>query len=444
MTERPVNDWRSAYRRRNAAPARQGTRPVRGLRFPSDGHGANFVPMPNFVFTAIDASGARHRGVREAASVGDLSATLEREGLFVLSLSDTPTDHGARWGRSPFGDAALLEGTRALAALLSAGLPLARALTAVAQLGSPRSAVVWHAVRAAVESGSTLAEALGAHPRFFPPHYVGLVRAGERSGALAPAFARLADELERDAQLRSRVLSAALYPVILLVAGGAAVLVLLLVVIPNFAALLPQTGAPLPTSTAMVLTLGQGLRRFWYLIPGGLVALVAIIEVARSSAEGRRWLSRAWYALPLIGGWRRDLAAARFARLAGTLLEGGAPLLVALDDTARSLDDPLVRECAERVHAATREGQTLQQALAAEILFPPMLAQLVGVGEAASSVPLFLMKAAQLFEERNERAVRRLVTLLEPAMIIVFGGVVGFIALALLQAIYSVNAGSFR
>ena len=396
--------------------------------------------MPNFAFVAISATGTRQHGDRDAPSQSALTDALEREGLFVLEIAERTS--GAAF--AGLNSSNLLDATRALAALLPAGLPLARSLDAAARLSSGAIALALADVRARVERGDSVAAALSAHSDLFPPHYIGLVRAGERAGDLGTAFTRLADQLEREATLRNRLLSAALYPVILTVAGGGAVLVLLLVVLPNFAELFRGSGAQLPRSTQLVLAASTALRRFWYLIPIALAALAAAFASARSSNNGRLALAQFLDNLPLIRSLRRDAIAARFARLTGTLLSSGAPLLSALDDTIASVGDALAESALVRVRSAVRDGASLTAAISAEPIFPPLLAQLTAVGEESSRLPEFLLKAAQLFEERSDRTTQRLVALAEPAMIVIFGVVIGFIALSVLQAIYSVNAGSFR
>jgi type II secretory pathway component PulF len=399
--------------------------------------------MPSFGFVAIDSAGGTRRGTRDAPTQSALAESLEREGLFVLDIGDESATR-ARSLFAGFGSgAALLDATRALAALLPAGLPLARSLDAAARLSSGATATAFGDVRVRVERGDSVAVAMAAHPELFPAHYVGLVRAGERAGDLGAAFARLADQLERESQLRSKVLSAMLYPLILTVAGGAAVFVLLMVVLPNFAALLQGTGARLPRSTQLVLGASAVLRRFWIVIPVVIAAGGAALLSARQSPAGRIAIARVLDAIPIVRALRRDAIAARFARLTGTLLASGAPLLSALDDTIASLGDALAEAALSRIRASVRDGATLHAAIAAESSFPPLLAQLTAVGEESSQLSVFLLKAAQLFEERSDRTTQRLVALTEPAMIIVFGVVIGFIALSLLQAIYSVNAGSF-
>jgi type II secretory pathway component PulF len=338
----------------------------------------------------------------------------------------------------------LVEVTRALAALLPAGLPLAKALGAARNLTHGRLAHTLDLVRQRVERGDTLATALAEHPSAFPPMYVGLVRAGEKSGDLDGAFTRLATQLERDEELRNKLVSAAIYPSLLAVVGGVAVMVLLLLVIPRFGDLLQGTGAQMPRTTAIVLALSAALRAHWPWFIALAGAVAALAAWATNSAQGARALASTLLTLPFIGRMRRELLAARFARLTSVLLAGGAPLLGALDDVTDSLADAAARAAVARIRTRVREGVALNRAIAEGTLFPPLLAELVSVGEQSGRLHDFLTKAADVFERRTERATARLVAMAEPAMIVVFGGVVGFVALALLQAIYGVNAGSFR
>ena len=398
--------------------------------------------MPAFAYQAVDLAGKRLRGRAEAATSAALTRTLEERGLLVLEVD--PAD-GAPEGGFGFGRRReVLEVTRALAALLPAGMPLAQALGAASSVasGDVRDAV--QQVRARVERGDTLSASLAAHPALFSPLYVGLVRAGEKSGDVDATFGRLADQLERDEQLRGRILSAAIYPLLLATVGTLAVTVLLMFVLPRFVELLEGSGASLPTSTAFLLALSGGLNRYWpvlLLIVGGLIA--AGFWAARTPQGQRAW-SRLLLILPLVRTLRRYALAARFSRLAGVLLGGGAPLLTALDDTIESLGDPVARDDVTRIRGRVREGASLRQAISEGVLFPPLLAQLVSVGEEAGRLREFLLKAADIFEDRTERSTQRLATLAEPAMIVIFGAIVAFVALSLLQAIYGINAGSFR
>lgn len=396
-------------------------------------------------YHAVDTSGRQFHGLEPAASTIALTAALESRGWLVLEVTASESSYPSlnrKVGISCTRD--VLEVTRALAALLPAGLPLARALATAAGLAGPEVQAALQEVQARVERGEPLAHTLGEYPHFFSPLYLGLVRAGERSGNLPGAFERLAQQLEREEQLRGKLLSVSIYPILLAVAGGLAVLVLLFLVIPRFVDLLQETGATLPRSTAFLLAISTGLRRFWPALLAIPVGLAALVTWMRTTEDGQRAGSRFLLGAPLIGTFRKNALGARFARLLGTLLGGGAPLLSALDDTVECVGDPLAREESLRIRSRIREGVALHRALGETAFFPPLLAQLVTVGEESGQLQTFLQKAAEILEERTERSLQRLVALIEPVMIILFGGIVGFVALSLLQAIYSVNAGSFR
>ena len=400
--------------------------------------------MPTYAYQAVDGSGKRMRGQAQAMSSNALTRTLEERGLLVLEVAES-ADAAAAKGGVRFGRRReVLEVTRAMAALLPVGMPLAQALNAASGVASGGVRAALQEVRARVERGDTLSSALAEHRQLFSPLYVGLVRAGERSGDIDAAFARLAAQLERDEMLRGKVLSAAIYPMLLATAGSVAVTVLLFFVLPRFVTLLEGSGAKLPRSTATLLAFSSVLHRAWpvlLLIP---LLVAAFAAWASNTDEGRRVWSRIMLSLPGVSTLRRYALAGRFARLAGVLLGGGAPLLNALDDTIESIGDPIARDDAVRIRTSVREGVSLRGAVADSKLFPPLLAQLIGVGEDAGQLQVFLMKAADIFEERTERATQRQATLAEPAMIVVFGIIVAFVALSLLQAIYGINANSFK
>jgi len=397
--------------------------------------------MPRFTFEAVDATGARSRGTETAANSAALVQRLEARGLYLLDATEarerTPFTFGGAQRRE------VLEFTRAMAALLPAGLPLARALESAAQVtGAPAREAILD-VRSRVVRGETLEAALAGFPRLFSPIYRGIVRAGERSGDVDGAFVRLAAQLEREAQLRGRVVSALLYPALLAVAGAVAVAVLLLVVLPQFTTLLAEAGAALPRSTQLLVTFSAALARGWPVLLVSGLAIIALAVWSERATEGRRLRARALLRLPLVRPLRQQILGARFARLLGALIGGGAPLYAALGDVIESLDDPIACDEAGAVRARVREGASLRAALEGGAVFPPLLAQLVGVGEEASQLRAFLLKAADILDERAERTAQRLATLAEPALIVLFGAVVAGIAVALLQAIYGINAGSF-
>jgi type II secretory pathway component PulF len=399
--------------------------------------------VPSFAYEAVDAAGRRQRGRLMADSAAALAKSLEDRGLLVLQVAESSGAAGTSWWR-PGRTREVLEFTRAMASLLPVGMPLARALDAATGVTTKDVAEAVADVRSRVERGVPLADALAEHRRLFNSLYVGIIRAGERSGDLDSAFARLAEQLEREEQLHARITSAAIYPLLLASAGTIAVCVLVFFVLPRFVTLLEGSGATLPPTTRALLTVTAVVQRGWpalAMIPFAVAALAAWV---RNTDEGARAWSRLLLALPLVRTLRQYALSARFARLLGVLLGGGAPLLPAIDDTMESIGDPIARDDIARVRAMVREGSSMRQAVGESPLFSPLLAQLIGVGEEAGDLRTFLVKSADIFEERTERATQRVAALAEPAMIVVFGAIVAFVALSLLQAIYGINASSFR
>jgi general secretion pathway protein F len=400
--------------------------------------------VPVFAWEAVDPTGRRSRGQSSGATAVAVTRELESRGLLALDVRENAEASASAGGFGTGRRRGVLEFTRAVAALLPAGMPLARALATGATVAPDRLKPALEGVRSRVERGDELASALSEHPELFTPLYVGMVRAGERSGSLDSAFERLAEHLEREQELRSKLTSMSIYPALLALVGVAAVLILVLFVLPRFADLLQNSGAPMPRTTAVIIAGALGAREAWrqlLLIP---VAIVLFVTWLRSTRAGRDFAAHLLVRIPVAGGWRRQALAASFSRMVGELLAGGAPLLSALADARDCMSDPVARAETERIRNRVREGSSLHGAIAEKGVFPVMLTQLVTLGEEGGRLAEFMLKAAELLERRTERAVERLVAMAEPAMIITFGALVAFVAAALLQAIYGVNASSFR
>ena len=400
--------------------------------------------MPLYAYQAVDAGGHRTRGRLSAATAQALIRDLEGRGLLALNVDEatekaTSGGLGLGFGRRN----AVLEFTRAVGALLPAGMPLAKALAAGATTAPASIRPTLDAVRVKVERGDELASALAEYPGLFTSLYVGIVRAGEKSGSLDKAFVRLADHLERESELRSKLISMSIYPVLLALVGAGAVLVLVFFVLPRFADLLLDSGATLPATAGAIVDVTTWLRVNWRFLAVIPPAFLIAFAWLRTSESGRRFSSNALIHLPVVGNWRKQTLAAAFARMVGELLTGGAPLLMALEDAHDCMTDPVAQTETERIRVRVREGSPLHAAISEKSIFPTVLPQLVALGEDAGRLSEFLIKSAELLERKVERTLERLVAIAEPAMIIGFGGIVALVALALLQAIYGVNAASF-
>jgi general secretion pathway protein F len=399
--------------------------------------------VPLYAYKAVGPQGQRSKGRLPGSSSEVVVRDLEGQGLLALEVQEVPNGSNGSGGFGFGRKRAVLEFTRAVASLLPAGMPLARALSAgtAAAPASVRPAL--DSVRSRVERGEELADALSFHPQLFSSLYVGLVRAGEKSGSLDNAFQRLSEHLERQGELRSKLVSMSIYPLLLGLVGFGAILVLVLFVLPRFSDLLLSSGAALPATTAAVVGVAVAVQREWWLLAIQPPLVAILLAWLKTTERGRRTAASALVRIPLIGSWRRQHLGATFARMVGELLSGGAPLLLALEDTRDCMTDPVAKGEADRIRTAVREGSNLHSAIRQGGVFPDVLSQLVALGEEAGKLSDFLLKAADLLERKTERALERLVALVEPAMIVGFGGIVAIVALALLQAIYGVNVGSF-
>ncbi|MEO7712603.1 MAG: type II secretion system F family protein [Gemmatimonadaceae bacterium] len=395
--------------------------------------------MPAFTYQAATTLGDTRRGMEEAESSIELQHTLRGRGLLPLDI--TPATKRARQRQTMRGMRAdVTESVRYLAVLLAADFTLDRALTTAARVAA-RSDVADAilAVRRRVRSGMAFADALAEHPSVFPPIVVGLARAGERGGQLPAALARLAAAREREEALRAHVASALLYPAVMLVVSTIGLGILLTVVLPRMATLLGDMGAPLPASLAFLLGAMDFVRAWWLaLVPLAAVGLTGLTVHLRSST-GRYQLAWLSMHLPIVGPIRQRLAAARFGQTMAPLLASGFPMLAALDIAATALSDPIASDRVRRAREEVRAGGRLGTAVTRANLFPPAFVQMVEVGDEAGRLPDLLTRAGDAMELELGRRLDRIVRLVEPALIVLFGGAVGFVALSLLRAIYSIR-----
>lgn len=382
--------------------------------------------MKRFRFAAARPDGAMVRGELSATHA---SAALEEIGgqrLLALDLKEVSPDRAARLPRRE-----LAVFFRGLATLTEAGVPLDRAL-GIAPAGS-RLAAFASAVRERVQEGASLSAALAAQPGV-PALAVGLVRAGEHA-QLEAALADAATQLERDADLRAQIVSALAYPVLLLVAGCGTIAVLVVAILPRFVALLGDAGSAVPPATRALLAVSALIDRFW--VPLGLGAVVGAMALGR-------WLVRpaghaALLHLPLLGPMRLAFATARSARALSALLATGSPTLRALETAAEAAGDHEVAARVRRAGERVRTGGSVAAALAAERAFDPQALELAHAGEASGRLAVLLRHGAALAETRALRSLQGLVRLIEPGLILLLGGLVAFVALALLQAVYGVR-----
>lgn len=402
--------------------------------------------MATFAYRATDARGEIKEGLVQGLNAVQVKTALQRQSLFVLDLNErAPAGTGngglgASFRQLGSGKGELPTFTRAVAAFLGAGFPLDRALGLYTEMAAhPRfDAAVKH-LRREIQAGKSFAGALETEPNFFDPLFVSTVGAAERAGALEAGLTSLADHLEERRELRQQLQGILLYPAIMACVAALAVTVLLIFVIPKFVDILEGGGQTLPWATALLLGLSRTLTRFWWLI-GILAALVfALVHGWLNTAEGRRTWDQRKLRLPFVGTFVRKLLAGRFCRTLGTLLQNGVPLTNALRLTAETLGNTAATQVVRDVQVRVKEGESLAGALGRFDVFPTAVLRMIAVGEESGKPEEMLFRAAQFYEGDVRRNLRTAVGLVEPAMILLLGGVVGFVALAMIQAVFSIN-----
>ncbi len=411
--------------------------------------------MTAFSFEAMDASGKTRRGVVDADSLKAARGQLRGQGLiplgvFAVSGGGTDAGEGLQTGgsgtgsswlqRRILGPTALATWTRQLAGLVSAGLPIERALSALADdAENERTHHLIAALRAEVHAGSSFARALSQHPREFSDIYTAVISAGESSGGLGLVLERLADDLEAQQALKSRLLGAALYPAIVSVVAVVIVLFLMGYVVPQVVAVFAGSKRALPLITVVMMTLSDWVREW------GFTAIVTMILIAIGARQMlaiqhfREQFDGFWLTLPILGRLARSYNAARFASTLSMLAAAGVPILKALQAAADTLNNRAMRADARQAQILVREGAPLANALAQKKRFPGQVAMFARLGEQTGQLPTMLQRAAKQLSDDVQRRAMQLTTVLEPLLIVAMGVVVMLIVLAVLLPIIQLN-----
>ncbi len=405
--------------------------------------------MPAFSFEALDGEGHVRRGTLEADTARAARGLLRAQSLVPLEVQTlaagdatgaAPTLAERLLTRPVFNATRLAIWTRQLAGLVGAGLPLERALTALAdEADDERQRHLVAALRAEVNAGSTFARALARFPREFSPIYCAVIGAGEASGGLALVLERLADDLEERQQLRARLVGAALYPAIVTVVAIAIVLFLVGYVVPQVASVFVGSKRALPLLTVVMLGISDFVRHYGWTLLGALVVIAAGARLALTNATFRQKFDGVWLRLPVIGRLARGYNAARFAGTLGMLAGAGVPILKALQAAAETLSNHALRAVALAALVLVREGAPLASALARTRRFPSLLAMFARLGEQTGQLPAMLERAARQLGNEVQRRALQLATVLEPLLIVTMGLVVMLIVLAVLQPIIELN-----
>lgn len=407
--------------------------------------------MPVYAYKGLSREGRAVSGIIDADTPKAARQKLRGGGIFPTDLTEEQRQkvRDAAEARAQFNLARLVERikpqelallTRQLSTLVGAGLPLVDCLSAlIDQVESARIKRTLSHIREQVTEGTSLADALKSHPRIFSDLYVNMVRAGEASGALDLVLLRLADYTENYAALRDKVRSALTYPTLMAIVGSSILFFLLSYVVPKVTKIFSENKAALPLMTTVLLAVSGFLQEYWWLVVGTIVAIVVSIRLSTRTPAGRLRYDRYVLSIPYFGKLLKKVALARFARTLSTLLTSGITLLQSLDIVKNVVNNSVLSKAIEDARSSIREGQSIAPPLKRSGLFPAMLIHMIAVGEKSGELEQMLSKAADAYDNEVSSAVAALTSILEPMMILIGGGVVLFIVLAILLPIFELN-----
>ena len=383
--------------------------------------------VPAFDYIARDATGRRVKGRADAASESALLGDLATKGLSPIRIAAA----GAPRAGGRVGVRALSASYRQLAELLRSGVPLLRALRLLGRgKSNPALAKAWAEVADSIAAGERLADAMSRHPRIFATVHVAMVRAGERGAFLEPVLARLATLLEQQADLRGKVIGNLMYPVVLLLVGAAVVIASLVFFVPKFQDFFDKLPT-LPLATRILLGASELFTQHTVLALVLAAGFVGGAWAGLRRPDTRYWLSERLLRVPMVGPLFAAIAVARFARMLGTLLENGIPMLQAIEIARESAGNPVLSRALDRASESVRQGEQLSQPLADSGLFADDVIEIIAVGESANTLPSVLVRLADTLESRIDRTLSMLLRLMEPAMLLFIALLVMFIFLAL-------------
>lgn len=409
--------------------------------------------MPVYAYKGLNEGGREVKGLLDADSPRTLRTLLKKQGIRITehreedrkrkadggkAASATEIDFKKYFERVTVADVALV--TRQLATLLGAGITLIDALTAIVdQVETEKLKRIFGSIKTAVNEGSSLADAMAQHKGVFDNLYVSMVRAGEASGALDTVLVRLADFTEAQARLKSKILSAMLYPVIMLGVGGIIMIILFVVVIPRITKIFEQVKAELPLQTKLLIFVADLIKGWWFILFPMMGFGVYLFFRWKVSKRGRPKWDRFTLAAPIFGPVVRLVAIARFARTLATLLRSGVPVLNALDITKDVLDNVRLADVVAEAREAIREGESIAAPLKKSGEFPPIVVHMIATGEASGQLEQMLEHVANNYDFQVDQRVEKLTTLIEPIMIVGMGVAVAFIVFSILMPILQLS-----
>ena len=395
----------------------------------------------DFEYTALDKTGKRKCGVVDALTVSDARFSLRSDEMYPIELR-MKSSEGFRmnlWNRVKKRDIATF--SRQLTTLLEAGIPLAQALSALAEETEENRALreVITDIMVKVGEGKSLSLALSSYPWLFSPVFVNLVRAGESSVTLEKVLRELSEFTEKEIAFRNKLRAVLAYPVLVSVIGVGIVSFLLAVVLPALTRIFIEMSQVLPLPTRILISAGDLFHKFWWLMCIGIAAIFFGVSEIGKTTSGRKVYDRMKLRLPVVGKLVLKSAISRFCRTLGTLIRSGVPILSSLDISKNVVGNKILAGSIERAKQDVKEGESITNPLRKEGIFPPFVLRLISSGEESGHLEEMLFKIADTYDEEVSSSVTTLSSLLEPLMIVLMGAVIGFVVLAVLLPIFEMN-----
>jgi general secretion pathway protein F len=404
--------------------------------------------MPVYEYTALDKGGKSLSGIIDADSAMAARHKLRGTGIYPVEIKETfarPKDQTS----APTSFSALFRGvkaselsatTRQLAILLAAGVPLVSALEGmIGQIENPTFKRILAQVKESVNEGNSLAFSLSQHPKIFSQIYVNMIRAGEASGSLDVVLDRLAEFSEHQQALRGRFRSALAYPIFMACVATLILFFLMTFIMPNIMRIFSEMQQTLPTSTVLLMGFSNLLKSYWWMIFLAAAGGALLLKQFKKSAKGQYLWDEMKIRLPIVGPINRKMALARFGRTLGSLLQSGVPLLAALEIVRNIVNNVPIAQIIDKTADDIQEGKTLATPLSQSRWFPSIMVQMITVGEQSGELEKMLNKIADMYEEEAQSRIMAVTAMLEPAMILCMGLVVGFIVVSVLLPIFEMN-----
>jgi len=400
--------------------------------------------MPAFAYKGKAPDGNVVQGIIEAAEQRAAIDRLRQQKLVILEINQQ-AEGGfslkkllARKGKVTSKDLVLF--SRQLSTLISAGVPIVQGLAILAeQASNPAFRKIIEQIRMDIEGGLSISDALKKHPRAFPTIYTSMIHAGEVGGILDTILERLSSYLESSEALKAKVKSAMMYPAIVMSICALVTLFLLTFVIPTFKNIFASFGAELPIPTQIIIDISDFLRQYWYIVPLTAVGVWFGIKKFHDSPYGRKMIDRNMLKMPIFGILIKKFAVAKFSRTLGTLIKSGVPIMQGLDTVAATSGNVIIEAAIIDARDSIREGGRLADPLRKSNLFPPMVTQMIKVGEETGALDTMLTKIADFYDQEVDAAVKGLTSMIEPVVIVIMGLVIGFIVIAMFLPMFGLG-----